>query len=105
MIIFPPKAHGAALPPEAQETTSPTSRNYSETVGKPLHTSAADLIDQGLRREQNVKQSYLAKPLSSETPAEGSNGTRSEAFSPAEPHDESTVLPEATSSQMDLFRG
>jgi hypothetical protein len=88
----------------SQETLSAL-RNYSETVGKPLHTSAADLIDQGLRREQNVEQSYLAKPLSTEAPPEGSDGTYSEAFSSAEPHEESTVLPEATSSQMDLFRG
>jgi hypothetical protein len=88
----------------SQETLSAL-RNYSETVGKPLHTSAADLIDQGLRREQNVEQSYLTKPPSSETPMERSNGTRSEAFSAAEPRENSTILPEAASSQMDLFRG
>ena len=76
----------------SQETLSAL-RNYSETVGKPLHTSAADLIDQGLRREQNVEQSCLAKPLSSEPPAEGSNGTQSAAFPSGEPHEESTILP------------
>ena len=88
----------------SQETLSAL-RNYSETVGKPLHTSAADLIDQGLRREQNVEQPYLAKPLSSEAPPKGPNGTLSEAFSSTESHEESTIPPETTPNQMDLFRG
>jgi hypothetical protein len=88
----------------SQETLSAL-RSYSETIGKPLHTSAADLIDQGLRREQNVEQSYPEKTLSSEAPVEGSNGTHSEAFSPSKPHEDSGILPEATSGQMDLFRG
>jgi len=51
-------------------------RNYSEAVGKPLHTAAAELIDRGLQREQkNHEEPHLANPHPSDPPAERSNGT------------------------------
>jgi hypothetical protein len=62
-----------------QETLSAL-RNYSETVGKPLHTSAAELIDRGLRRERNPAESH-PHPQS-----ERSDGTHSDATT--EPHAE-----------------
>ena len=42
----------------SQETLSAL-RNYSETVGKPLHTSAAELIDRGLRQEQPLEETHF----------------------------------------------
>src|SRR5438270_963354 len=46
----------------SQETLSAL-RNYSETVGKPLHTSAAELIDRGLRQEQLLEETHFEKRI------------------------------------------
>jgi hypothetical protein len=54
-------------------------RNHSEAVGKPLHTAAAELIDQGLRREQKkFEEQHLANPLPPGRPAERSSGCTNE---------------------------
>jgi hypothetical protein len=78
-------------------------RNYSEAVGKPLHTSAAELIDRGLQREQSLEEVRGSEPRTSEAEDEGSNGMRSQAI--AEPHDDSAMLAKDSTSQMDLFGG
>jgi hypothetical protein len=81
-------------------------RNYSEAVGKPLHTAAAELIDRGLRREQkNLEEPHLPNPHPSDSPAERPNGSLSEAILGAEPPDDSTIRPKGSTSQMDLFSG
>ena len=41
-------------------------RNYSEAVRKPLHTTAAELIDRGLRREPPLEDPHLANPRPSD---------------------------------------
>jgi hypothetical protein len=88
----------------SQETLSAL-RNYSEAVGKPLHTSAAELIDRGLRREQSLEETRRAGPHSSDAQSKGSNGMHSEAIPAAEPRDDSGILAKESTSQMDLFRG
>src|ERR1700741_4956425 len=83
----------------SQETLSAL-RNYSEAVGKPLHTSAADLIDQGLQREERLKQ---PDPLSHspDRTMEGFNGMRTEAVSAGEPSEHSE---DQEANQLDLFK-
>ena len=71
-------------------------RNYSEAVGKPLHTSAAELIDRGLKQTPQLEQSDPAMPAE-ETPVERSNGTHSEQSSETELRERSHLLPPATS--------
>jgi hypothetical protein len=66
-----------------QETLSAL-RNYSETVGKPLHTSAAELIDRGLRREQTLQESQLPK-AQPHLQVERPNGRHSEAAAEPKP--------------------
>lgn len=79
-------------------------RRYSEAVGKPLHTSAADLIEQGLQGEQKIKQPPLM-PHSSDPALEGFNGMHTETISTNEPPEHSTSLEEQSSNQLDLFKG
>jgi hypothetical protein len=79
-------------------------RNYSEATGKPLHASAAELIDRGLRQEQSSEKPQLAEPQSSTAPTEGSNGEHSGAI-PAEPGDNSAIPGKESTNQMDLFGG
>src|SRR6202011_2687903 len=45
-------------------------RSYSEAIGKPLHASAAELIDRGLRQEQSLEKPKLAEPQSPASPGE-----------------------------------
>jgi hypothetical protein len=59
-----------------QETLSAL-RNYSETVGKPLHTSAAELIDRGLRQEQNLEETTFTESHSPDAQVEGSGTQKS----------------------------
>jgi hypothetical protein len=77
-------------------------RNYSESVGKPLHTSAAELIERCLRQTTPPAQPDPAIPPS-ETESEKSNGMHSEQIPDAGSEDQPNLQPQATSSQMDLF--
>jgi hypothetical protein len=88
----------------SQETLSAL-RNYSEAVGKPLHTAAAELIDQGLQREQNLKPTSSPELYSSDTSVEAFNDMRSEAIPTGESTDTSRILPEGPSNQLDFFKG
>ena len=78
-------------------------RNYSEAVGKPLHTSAAELIDRGLKETSNLEQKNPPPPPS-EPQVERSNGTHSEQTSEIGSPDRTNLLQQETSNQMDLFR-
>jgi len=80
-------------------------RSYSEAIGKPLHASAAELIDRGLRQEQSLEKPQLAEPQSPAPPGEGSNGEHSGAIPAAEPGDNSTIPGKESTNQMDLFGG
>ena len=69
-------------------------RNYSEAVGKPLHTTAAELIDRGLRREQKpLDDPHLANQHPSDSPAERPNRKLPETILAAQPQDDATILP------------
>ena len=80
-------------------------RSYSEATGKPLHASAAELIDRGLRQEQSLEKPQLAEQQSSAAPGEGSNGEHSGAIPAAEPGDNSAIPGKESTNQMDLFGG
>ena len=80
-------------------------RSYSEATGKPLHASAAELIDRGLRQEQSLEKPPAAEQHPSAAPGEGSNGEHSGAIPAAEPGDNSTIPGKESTNQMDLFGG
>jgi hypothetical protein len=80
-------------------------RHYSDLVGKPLHTCAAELIERGLDRPPQrggQQQGEQENPILDDFPA--SNGEYAENGEPVSPERSDEELRRAA-GQMDLFAG
>jgi hypothetical protein len=80
-------------------------RRYSDLVGKPLHTCAAELIERGLGRPPQrggQQQGEQENPILDDFPL--SNGEYAENGEPISPEESDEAL-RRSAGQMDLFAG
>jgi hypothetical protein len=81
-------------------------RNYSDLVGKPLHSCAAELIEAGLgvHQVQYKKKEELPQAPRSEDVLQRDGESAKEPGQPASPEGSAIALGKST-GQMDLFGG
>ena len=81
-------------------------RNYSDLVGKPLHSCAAELIEVGLgiRRVQEKQKEEPQQPPRSEDVLQQDGESADETGQAASPEGSANVVGKST-GQMDLFAG
>jgi hypothetical protein len=80
-------------------------RQYSDSVGKPLHASAAELIERGLDRMGRLELSLQQEQQDESAPEHLSpaNGEHLTNCRPSQPTDE--IKPGRSPGQMELFAG
>jgi hypothetical protein len=80
-------------------------RQYSDSVGKPLHASAAELIERGLDRMRRLELSLQQEQQDESAPEHLSpaNGEHLTNGQPSQPTDE--IKPGRSPGQMELFAG